>query len=346
MKVCKQQWADIRTLTGAERDAFVEHAEICEYHDKLLTEYEASFLPMLKAAFGEIPIDPQPSRVTVLDTLDGTKSTNSNPESSNRNYYLILLSHTSKSKIYIRRIRVNKKLLNRTVAGLILMILFFGAIGGNQNHTHAEAFYDPFIPKERKSIDYSRPARSENFAINSGGQVEFLQMTKEELDEAESSTVHDRIRAIVLTSNPSNVPTMWAHLGKINNEFGFRRNPFGGRNYEFHAGMDIDGERGDSVIAPANGTIIKAGWHGGYGNMIEIDHGNGLTTRYGHLSEIEIQVGDSVLRGQLIGLVGSTGRSTGPHLHYELRLNDKSINPRLLLPPEPEEVEEVEIDDE
>jgi murein DD-endopeptidase MepM/ murein hydrolase activator NlpD len=136
------------------------------------------------------------------------------------------------------------------------------------------------------------------------------------------------------------LPTVWAHLGKINNEFGFRRNPFGGRNYEFHAGMDIDGERGDSVMAPANGTIIKAGWQGGYGNMIEIDHGNGLTTRYGHLSKVEIQVGDTVQRGQLIGLVGSTGRSTGPHLHYELRLNDKSINPRLLLPPEPTEIKQ------
>ena len=82
---------------------------------------------------------------------------------------------------------------------------------------------------------------------------------------------------------------MWAHLGKINNEFGFRRNPFGGRTYEFHPGMDIDGERGDIVTAPANGTVIKAGWTGSYGNMVEIDHGNGLTTRYGHLSKIEVE---------------------------------------------------------
>ena len=176
--------------------------------------------------------------------------------------------------------------------------------------------------------------------MNSGGPVSDLQLTKEELDEAESGTIQDQIRSLISLTNPANLPTVWAKLGKINNEFGFRRNPFGGRNYEFHAGMDIDGERGDSVMAPANGTIIKAGWQGGYGNMIEIDHGNGLTTRYGHLSKIEIQVGDSVARGQLIGLVGSTGRSTGPHLHYELRLNDKSINPRLLLPPEPTEIKQ------
>ena len=131
------------------------------------------------------------------------------------------------------------------------------------------------------------------------------------------------------------LPTMWAHLGKINNEFGFRRNPFGGRAYEFHPGMDIDGERGDEVLAPANGTVISAGYKGGYGNMVEIDHGNGLTSRYGHMSKIETEVGKHITRGDLIGQVGSTGRSTGPHLHFEVRLNDKPINPRLFLPPEP-----------
>jgi murein DD-endopeptidase MepM/ murein hydrolase activator NlpD len=131
---------------------------------------------------------------------------------------------------------------------------------------------------------------------------------------------------------------MWAHAGKINNEFGYRRNPFNGRGYEFHAGMDIDGNRGDLVASPANGTVTIAGWEGGYGNLIEIDHGNGIKTRYGHLSGIGVQVGDTVKRGQLIGLIGSTGRSTGPHLHYEVRLNDKPINPRRFLPPVPSEI--------
>jgi murein DD-endopeptidase MepM/ murein hydrolase activator NlpD len=131
---------------------------------------------------------------------------------------------------------------------------------------------------------------------------------------------------------------MWAHLGKINNEFGYRRNPFGGRGYEFHAGMDIDGNQGDMVAAPGNGTIIKADWEGGYGNLIEIDHGNGLTTRYGHLSRVGVQIGDTVKRGQIIGLIGSTGRSTGPHLHYEVRINNKPINPRRFLPPDLPEV--------
>ena len=106
-----------------------------------------------------------------------------------------------------------------------------------------------------------------------------------------------------------------------------------GVRYEFHPGLDIDGEKGDLVVAPANGVVVKAGWQGGYGNLIEVDHGNGLKTRYGHLSKVEVQVGDTVQRGQQMGLVGSTGRSTGPHLHYELRLNEKAINPRRFLPP-------------
>lgn len=271
---------------------------------------------------------------------------------NNKKNYTFLLSHSTKSNIYIRRIEVSKKLVHSSIAGFILSIglASLGVIGftntGVLAKNEAPAAIETAViqhnnqPSEPKTINYSRPQTSENFATNSGGPVLDLQMTKEELDEAESGTIQDRIRAIITSSNPSYLPNVWAHLGKINNEFGFRRNPFGGRSYEFHAGMDIDGERGDSVLAPANGTIVKAGWQGGYGNMIEIDHGNGLTTRYGHLSKVEVQNGDYVSRGQLIGLVGSTGRSTGPHLHYELRLNDKSINPRLLLPPEPTEIKQ------
>lgn len=274
-------------------------------------------------------------------------------QKNNKNYKF-LLSHTTKSKIYIRRIEVSKKLLHSGIAISLLSfgIVSLGVVGVLKTNVLAKSETPATIETaaiispndqtitEPKSIDYSRPAGSENFAMNSGGPVLDVQSTAEEAAESENSDIENQIRSILKTANPAFLPTMWSHLGKINNEFGFRRNPFGGRSYEFHAGMDIDGERGDTVIAPANGTVIKAEWTGGYGNMIEIDHGNGLTTRYGHLSKIEIQVGDPVQRGQLIGLVGSTGRSTGPHLHYELRLNDKSINPRFLLPQEPTEIKQ------
>ncbi|MEO7673279.1 MAG: M23 family metallopeptidase [Pyrinomonadaceae bacterium] len=190
-------------------------------------------------------------------------------------------------------------------------------------------------PAKPGSFDYSRPTDYDSFSINSGGPS-----SPEELD-AEDVEMEKRLQVIQGTSNQASIPLIWAHLGKINNEFGFRRNPFGGRTYEFHAGLDIDGERGDLVVAPANGIVSEAGWKGGYGQMIEIDHGNGLKTRYGHLSKIEVTIGDSLTRGQVIAFVGSTGRSTGPHLHYELRLNDRPINPRRFLPPEPTELKKV-----
>lgn len=245
---------------------------------------------------------------------------------------------------------VSKKVLHSGVAAFAFLTCLstIGVAGFLRNSALAkenEAFKAPVastvltVPAEPKTIDYSRPQdTADDFALNSGGPMSDMQISKEDLDDAESDSVREQLKDIVGSLNPASLPSMWAHLGKINNEFGFRRNPFGGRSYEFHAGMDIDGERGDNVIAPGNGTIIKAGWTGGYGNLIEIDHGNGLTTRYGHLSKIEVSVGDPVTRGQLIGLLGSTGRSTGPHLHYELRINDKPINPRLLLPPEPTEL--------
>ena len=269
----------------------------------------------------------------------------------NTKSYSFLLSHTTKSKIYIRRIKVSKKLVHSGVAVFILSfgIVPFGISSLIKTNVSAKSntpavIETAVIPQaiqtinEPKSIDYSRPAVSQNFSTNSGGPVLDVQSTNEEIADSQNADVEKEIRAIAATANPEFLPTRWAHLGKINNEFGFRRNPFGGRSYEFHPGMDIDGEKGDVVVAPANGTVIKAGWTGGYGNMIEIDHGNGLTTRYGHLSKIEIQVGETITRGQEIALIGSTGRSTGPHLHYELRFNDKSINPRLLLVQEPAEL--------
>jgi murein DD-endopeptidase MepM/ murein hydrolase activator NlpD len=103
------------------------------------------------------------------------------------------------------------------------------------------------------------------------------------------------------------------------------------RGPAIHSGIDLRGDTGDPVRAPANGTVITASWQGGYGNMIEIDHNNGLSTRFGHLSKMEVKVGQQVRMGDIIGRIGSTGRSTGPHLHYETRVNDTASDPHMLL---------------
>ena len=109
--------------------------------------------------------------------------------------------------------------------------------------------------------------------------------------------------------------------------YGLRSDPFPG-GAAMHAGIDLAGPSGTPIYATADGTVTTAGWNsGGYGNLIKLDHGRGIETRYGHLSSIAIRAGQQVKRGQLIGRMGSTGRSTGSHLHYEVRVDGKAVNP-------------------
>lgn len=270
---------------------------------------------------------------------------------NNSKIFTFLFSYSSRSKIQIRRIEISRRFLQNGLLSLVLVfgISIFGISivgvfnnGFSGDNEISSSIINPAInplsttvKAQPLSVDYSRPAASTNFTFSSGGPLETAS------DAVDDQAVEIQLKKLQAAGNQSSLPLIWAHAGKINNEFGFRRNPFGGRTYEFHAGMDIDGERGDLVVAPASGLVTKASWQGGYGNMVEVDHGNGLVSRYGHLSKIEVEVGSSLQRGQLMGFVGSTGRSTGPHLHYELRFNDKPINPRRFLPPEPTEIRKI-----
>jgi murein DD-endopeptidase MepM/ murein hydrolase activator NlpD len=114
--------------------------------------------------------------------------------------------------------------------------------------------------------------------------------------------------------------------GNITSRFGKRKDPLNKKS-AFHPGVDIRGKRGEKIYATADGVVIKSYRNGGYGNYVTIDHGNGYTTSFAHMKKYLVQKGDRVERGQVIGLVGNTGRSTGPHLHYEIALDDKVINP-------------------
>jgi murein DD-endopeptidase MepM/ murein hydrolase activator NlpD len=123
---------------------------------------------------------------------------------------------------------------------------------------------------------------------------------------------------------PSDKPIQTA---EFTSGFGSRSDPFR-HGAAFHPGIDLAAPSGTPVYATADGTVLRAGWNsGGYGNLIEIDHGRGIITRYGHLSAIQISAGAHVTRGQQIGRVGSTGRSTGNHLHYEVRIDNSPVNP-------------------
>jgi murein DD-endopeptidase MepM/ murein hydrolase activator NlpD len=135
-----------------------------------------------------------------------------------------------------------------------------------------------------------------------------------------------------LTRTLSAVPVRKPISGEIDltSGFGVRMDPFV-RGPAMHTGLDFRSNSGDPVRATANGTVTSAAWSGGYGRMVEIDHGNGFSTRYGHLSEIIVKVGQTVRIGQFVGKVGSTGRSTGPHLHYETRIDGEAVDPQKFL---------------
>jgi murein DD-endopeptidase MepM/ murein hydrolase activator NlpD len=134
-----------------------------------------------------------------------------------------------------------------------------------------------------------------------------------------NATTSDWIRA-------NAAPNLWPVEGQVTGSFGERIDPFNGEG-AFHSGVDIGSSYGSPIIAPADGVVTFTDMLGGYGRAIMIDHGNGISTRYGHLSGFAVTAGQHVHRGDVIGYVGASGRSTGPHLHYEVRINDTPVNP-------------------
>ncbi len=124
----------------------------------------------------------------------------------------------------------------------------------------------------------------------------------------------------------NSAPNLWPVEGQVTGSFGERIDPFNGEG-AFHSGVDISSNFGHPIIAPADGVVTFADFMGGYGKAIMLDHGHGISTRYGHLSGFAVTTGQHIHRGDTIGYVGLSGRSTGPHLHYEVRINDTPVNP-------------------
>ena len=124
------------------------------------------------------------------------------------------------------------------------------------------------------------------------------------------------------------LPTLWpTNGGTITSYFGGRSDPFGNRSYDWHPGVDIANDYGAPVYASASGTIEEAGWVSGYGRYVRIQHGYGYETAYGHMSKLAVQAGQSVSKGDVIGYVGSSGYSTGPHVHFEVLVNGQTTDP-------------------
>lgn len=133
--------------------------------------------------------------------------------------------------------------------------------------------------------------------------------------------IFEKQRSLLATT-----PSVWPVRGYLSAGFGNRKDPFTGLP-DFHPGLDISAPLGTKILAPADGTVIFVGVKGGYGNAVTVDHGRGIMTHYGHLDAFNVRVGQTVRRGSVLGFVGSTGRSTAPHLHYEVWLNGSNQNP-------------------
>jgi murein DD-endopeptidase MepM/ murein hydrolase activator NlpD len=156
--------------------------------------------------------------------------------------------------------------------------------------------------------------------------LEFLQQLNEHADEIEQQVIH--LKDMVFTQNLliSSLPTDWPVRGYIGSSFGYRRDPISGKR-AFHKGVDISAPYGAKVVAPADGIVFFAGAQRGYGYVVKIAHKYGISSCYGHLSSFNFKTGQRVKKNDVIGFIGSTGRVTGPHLHYEIRLDNKPINP-------------------
>ncbi len=183
------------------------------------------------------------------------------------------------------------------------------SMGGPENRD----FADSYLPVYRQEL---LVRKMHNFLYQLNTDVRLEEVRQQELMQA------IRRNQELLASTPS----IWPTEGWISSRFGYRNSPFTGQR-EFHKGLDISGRIGTPIYAPAKGTVIFAGVDGGYGKTMVLNHGGGLITRYAHMHRIAVKRGQTVTRGEMIGYVGNTGRSTGPHLHYEVRLNGVTVNP-------------------
>ena len=174
-----------------------------------------------------------------------------------------------------------------------------------------------------------------------GGPFEALTGAGDDIDPRFERLGLSLARMAILERALDGIPQVVpATAQSITSGFGYRRDPFNGRA-AMHAGIDFKGPVGSPIFAAADGRVTFAGWRGGYGRAVEVTHPNGLMTRYAHLSRIDVKPGQLVKAGATLGGLGSTGRSTGPHLHFEVRINDRAINPRPFLETAPDVLKEV-----
>ena len=271
--------------------------------------------------------------------------------------YAFIIAQTSRSRSRIRRICVHTRWLkvSAVAAFVVLGAALYGIYALTQHISHQRVEQENAQlraenQKQRQQLDnlnhrieavedasrrlaeISGVSNNQQPIMNGAGGP-FLPLDEASTVEYKTDQLERELRAYeVMLRERASVPSIWPVEGILESGVGGRRNPFGGGSYEYHEGQDIDALMGAPVVATASGTVTVACAQNGYGNVVYIDHGNGLSTRYGHLSQIDAIAGQKIARGDVLGRVGSTGRSTGPHLHYEVRINNEPVNPRPYMP--------------
>ncbi|MCP3848659.1 MAG: M23 family metallopeptidase [Gammaproteobacteria bacterium] len=221
----------------------------------------------------------------------------------------------------------NINTLTKTMAKLQAHIIRLDALGQRLTEVadlDQKAFnfdFEPSMGGPADANDYSENIKYSEFLGRLAQITEDIERRNKQLTILETLLIADHFK---LTSTPTGNP---AQKGRISSFFGMRKDPFTGKK-KMHKGIDVAGKSGSSVLATADGVVIRAEKQTGYGKLIEIDHGYQLSTRYGHNKTISVKVGDIVKQGQAIATMGSTGRSTGPHVHYEVLRKGRPVNPQ------------------
>ena len=253
-------------------------------------------------------------------------------------YFAYLAARTQHE---VERLREQNALIGREVAGLEASFAAIRTFTKNTDRMVTESQW----PLAADAVRTESGATAGAFAsIKDGLTAPFQKTSRSDLDrfstvmkslaaiKSETDLVVGRMQSVaaVLKSNrlaTAAIPSMRPVDGRITSEFGVRLSPFAGKKH-FHSGIDIAALSGAKVQAPADGTITFVGDFESLGRTVVIDHGGGMLTRYGHLSSYSVRVGQSVKRGEALGSVGNSGKSTGPHLHYEVWVKNVAVNPR------------------
>jgi murein DD-endopeptidase MepM/ murein hydrolase activator NlpD len=182
------------------------------------------------------------------------------------------------------------------------------------------------------SVAYGLKSKTPGVSPEETGLIPTFKETLAQYDFLRTASISESYHAFPKQYQVNAAPTLWPLDGRLMSSFGTRTDPFSGEG-ALHTGVDLSARIGTPVRATGDGIIHFASWSGGYGKLVVIDHGNGIETYYGHLSEFEVIAGQEIRRGDTIGLSGGTGRSTGPHLHYEIRMGGSPVNPYKYLAP-------------